>query len=801
MFKWLFREKAAKGAGQAPGVGTSPPPVTTTGSAGTLQELMGVALRHHQAGNLQQAGAIYDQILATDPGNSDALHLLGVVAYQTGRYDEAADLISRALARNAAYAPAHNNLGNVYRAQRKNDQALACFRKAVALDPNYLDAHVSQGALLRSIGMRTEALSCYQRARSLNPDLPITHLNLGGLLEEMGKTDEAIDAYRQALVLKPDFPQAQFGLGNSLKGLGRLDEAVACYRRTIELLPDFHAAYTNLGNALNEQGKPAEAIASYERALALKPDLFDARFNLGNVLKDGGRLDEAIACYRNALELKPDFAEAHYFLGNALREQDRTAEVAECYRRALALAPEYAEARWALTMSQLPAVCDVDTEPEACRAVFSLELERLENWFDSARIALGHRAVGVQQPFCLAYTEQDNRDLMRRYGNLCCRIMRDWYQREGLSVPGASRPDGVIRVGVVSQYFLDHSVWNAIVKGWFLHLDRSRFSLHAFYVGTAEDRETQFARRHASRFEQGPKGLESWVESIVGRQLDVLIYPEIGMDPMTLRLASLRLAPVQIAAWGHPETTGLATIDYYLSAEDMEPPEGRSNYTERLVTLPHLGCCYQPAVVEAVAPDLLRLGLDPQSPLLLCCGVPFKYAPEHDWLLTEIATRLGRCQFVFFTYRLDKLSMKLARRLETTFARRELDFHRHVKFIPWQNSAGYHGLLKRADVFLDTVGFSGFNTAMQALECGLPVVTREGRFLRGRLASGILRRMGLPELVTKTSEDYVDLAVRLAQDAEFSMRIRGRIDSSRDVLVGDIAPIRAMEEFLAGLNS
>ena len=82
----------------------------------------------------------------------------------------------------------------------------------------------------------------------------------------------------------------------------------------------------------------------------------------------------------------------------------------------------------ALTTSQLPAFYDVDTEPEACRAAFSLELERLENWFDSARIALGHRAVGVQQPFCLAYTEQDNRDLMRRYGNLCCRIMRDWHE-------------------------------------------------------------------------------------------------------------------------------------------------------------------------------------------------------------------------------------------------------------------------------------------------------------------------------------------------------------------------------------
>ena len=797
MFGWLFREKAAKGASSAPSGGTPATPALAVGSGSTLQEAMGTALRHHHAGSLQQADAIYRQVLAADPRNFDALHLLGVLAYQCERYDEAADLISHALSQNPSYAPAHNNMGNVFRAQGKGEQALACFGKAVVLDPDYLDAYINQGALLRSLGKLTEALSCYERVRSLNPELPSAHLNLGSLLEELGKPDAAIASYRQALALKADFAEALFNLGNVLRRQGRLNEAVECYRRTIALQAGFHAAFANLGNALNEQGKPAEAIAAYEQALALKPDFIDARFNLGNVLKDKGRLDEAIACYRRAIELRPDFAEAYYYLGNALRDQDRTEEVLECYRRALALRPEYAEARWAFTMSQLAAVCDVDADVAAHRASFSLELGRLESWFDPTRIADAHRAVGVLQPFCLAYSEQDNRDLLNRYGNLCCRIMGDWFQREGLSVPGKSRDGGLIRVGVVSQYFLNHSVWNAIVRGWLQHLDRGRFSLHLFNLGSKEDSETAFAKTHASHFEQGPKGLRQWVEAIIGQQPEVLIYPEIGMDPMTLRLASLRLAPIQVATWGHPETSGLATVDYYLSAEDMEPPGAKASYTEQLITLPHLGCCYQPAGVEAVAPDLLRLGLDPHSPLLLCCGVPFKYAPEHDWLLTEIATRLGRCQLVFFTYRLDKLSMKLARRLEAAFVKRGLEFHRHVKFIPWQNSASYYGLLKRADVFLDTVGFSGFNTAIQALECGLPVVTREGRFLRGRLASGILRRMGLPELVTITSEDYVDLAVRLAQDAEFSGKIRGQIAASRDVLFGDTAPIRAMEEFLA----
>jgi predicted O-linked N-acetylglucosamine transferase (SPINDLY family) len=104
--------------------------------------------------------------------------------------------------------------------------------------------------------------------------------------------------------------------------------------------------------------------------------------------------------------------------------------------------------------------------------------------------------------------------------------------------------------------------------------------------------------------------------------------------------------------------------------------------------------------------------------------------------------------------------------------------------------------MKCADAYLDTIGFSGFNTAMQAVECGLPIVAREGRFMRGRLASGILKRMGLSELVATSEEDYIAIAVRLAQDAEYRRRMRERIVKTRHILFGDLAPVRALEEFL-----
>jgi predicted O-linked N-acetylglucosamine transferase (SPINDLY family) len=105
--------------------------------------------------------------------------------------------------------------------------------------------------------------------------------------------------------------------------------------------------------------------------------------------------------------------------------------------------------------------------------------------------------------------------------------------------------------------------------------------------------------------------------------------------------------------------------------------------------------------------------------------------------------------------------------------------------------------MQRADVFLDTIGFSGFNTALQAIQCSLPVVTLQGRFLRGRLASGILRRMGLSELVAQDEDQYVALAARLVRDRDYREEMRRRIEANRHLLFEDVAPVRALEDFLA----
>jgi protein O-GlcNAc transferase len=642
-------------------------------------------------------------------------------------------------------------------------------------------------------GRLDEAIACYRRAIELKPELPEAHANLGAALKEQGRLDEAVGCYRRAIELRPELPEAHANLGAALQEQGWLDDAIVCCRRAIALKPDFPLAHNNLGTVLMEQRRLDEAIDCYRRAIDLNPNFQNALTNLGTALQEQGLLDEAVGYYHRAIDVNPDLPSPHYFLGLLYDRLGEREGALACYRRALALKPDYAEARWAFAMNQIIPVYSVDEDPEDLRLEFAKELAELDRWFGSGT-SDGFKAVANPHPFYLAYQEADNKALLARYGGLCQRLMTDWHQQQNFDAIQASS-DGPIKLGIVSGHIFLHSVWTALIKGWMLHLDRSKFEVHVFYVGTVQDTETALARSLSASFVEGVHTLSQWTEEILGRSIEILVYPEIGMDRTTAKLANLRLAPVQAATWGHPETSGLPTIDYYISATGLEPEEADKHYTEKLIKLPHLGCCVQSTAITPVTPDLPSLGVASDVPLLLCPGTPYKYAPQYDCVIIEIARRVERCNLVFFVSPGTKhLSEKLKERLRQKFKNAGLEFDKFVRFVPVLGRGEFYGLMGRANVFLDTIGFSGFNTAMQAVDCGLPIVTKEGRFLRGRFASGILQVIGLSDLVTHSEEEYISLAVKLAHDDNYRQQIKGRMHNSL-LLYDDLEPLRALEDF------
>jgi predicted O-linked N-acetylglucosamine transferase (SPINDLY family) len=317
-----------------------------------------------------------------------------------------------------------------------------------------------------------------------------------------------------------------------------------------------------------------------------------------------------------------------------------------------------------------------------------------------------------------------------------------------------------------------------------------------FHLSAREDAATALARRSADRFEAGPRNLPDWARTIRDAKLDALLYPELGMSRPALALASLRLAPRQLAAWGHPETSGLSTVDAFVSAEALEPPDAEDHYRERLLRLPHLGVWLEPPAAEPATADLGRLGIRQESPWFVCPGTPWKYDPVHDPVWVEIARRVPDSTLVFFEYERPALSVRLRRRLEARFAAAGLDAARQLRWIPWQSRPVFRELLRHATGYLDTLGFSGFNTLMWAVDAGLPCVALEGRFLRGRLGSGILRHLELHELVAGDVAAYVEIAVRLGIDPAYRSAVGARLRSAAPRAYADVGAIRALERCL-----
>ena len=294
-----------------------------SGGVARANQIAEVAWRHHQAGRLAEAKAIYQQILRSNPRHGPCLQLLGMLCYQEGRPDLAIDHFTKAIAENPSLPVLHSHLGEAYRALGRFDEAIAACERALKVQRVMPDALNTLGAALYAEGRIDEAAKTLRRAIEFKPDLVEAHANLGNVLRAQRNYDAAAAAYERALRIQPGFTGALVGLGNTLQAQNRSDEAVACYRRALEANAKDPMAWTNLGIALRSLGRTDEAVESFQEAVRLRPDVAGALQNLGMALIVQGKVEEAVACYRKASTIKRGLPQAQSgpTAGRAVRER------------------------------------------------------------------------------------------------------------------------------------------------------------------------------------------------------------------------------------------------------------------------------------------------------------------------------------------------------------------------------------------------------------------------------------------------------------------------------------------------
>jgi tetratricopeptide (TPR) repeat protein len=259
----------------------------------------------YRRGEFERAAQGGEAVLAGDPRQSDALHLVGLVALRRGEPRRAAELLGQATAVRPAEARYHASLAEAWSALGQLDRAIDCCKTAHRLEPGRPDYHYNLGLLLMSRGDLDAAITHLNEAIALKPDFAWAHNNLGNALLLKGEKAAALDHLRQAVRLEPGSAQAHNNLGSALLNLGKLDDALAHCQAAVRLRPDFAGGHNNLGHVFYAQGRLEESGASYRTAIRLQPDLVAAHAGLGRVLEEQGELGLAIASLREALRHNP----------------------------------------------------------------------------------------------------------------------------------------------------------------------------------------------------------------------------------------------------------------------------------------------------------------------------------------------------------------------------------------------------------------------------------------------------------------------------------------------------------------
>lgn len=479
--------------------------------------------------------------------------------------------------------------------------------------------------------------------------------------------------------------------------------------------------------AAERLSRSARAIELLERAMANKPDFEPARRNLSTLLALNGET----AAARKQMD--------------AIVRAAPTA--AARLRRALMLAPVYQS----------------DAEIVEARLALSRALEEL---LAEPQLDLGepNHEVGLTA-FLLAYHGRNDVELLTKLAQ----TVRRGYRRARTACHAGGR-GAKIRIGILSSFFHNHSVART-TYGLIRDLPRASFEVQVFAIAPRADEWAATIRGSADHYLALPDDLERIRQVIEAAGLDMLLFADIGMHPTTYFLAFWRLAPIQLTTWGHSDTSGIDTVDYYVSGETVEVPEADAHYSETLIRLPgYFMPRYQRPLLAGPRPPRATLGLPSQAHLYLCPQTLIKLHPDFDSALKAILERDPAAQILLMDTRA-QLTQQIRRRFAATLGR--LDGR--VRFLPPMPNDRFLQVVAAADVILDPFYFGGCNSTCEALSLATPVVAMPGPFLRGNFTLGLYREIGIDSCIAGSAKDFVQIAVHLGTDHEYRAHVSGEI--------------------------
>ena len=534
------------------------------------------------------------------------------------------------------------------------------------------------------------------------------------------------------------------------------DEALNFFKKAQKIRPDYNLINFNLGKALSEIGNDFEAIKYYKIAIRLDKNHLGSWLNLAKSLYQLKRYDEALIHCDQAIKLKPDFAEAYVSKGvifDSLKSYD---EALICYDHALKLKPDY-EYLFGMLMHAKMILCNWQDFKVNVKSLSLLINENKRSTSPFAIIALID-SLSIQRKSSEIWTK-DKHPFRSLFGP----VSKPRHRKK-------------IKIGYYSADFREHAVTHILTEVIESH-DKNQFELFGFYFGPPDS--SKMHKRIAAAFNQ-------FIDVRLKSDKDIaLISREIGIDIAVdltgltnlsrTDIFSYRAAPIQVNYLGYPGTMAAEYIDYIIADRTLIPVESQKHYSEKIVYLPNsylINSSKREIAKKIFTKEEFNL---PKERFVFCCfNSSYKITPDtfDGWMRILKAVK-GSVLWLLQDNRTTILNLLKEAQV------RGIDSNRLI-FVKKINPFSEHlARYQLADLFLDTLPYNAHVTASDALWAGLPVLTCIGDSFASRVAASLLNTIELPELITRTKEQYEAKAIELGNNPEKLTAIKNKLERNR----------------------
>ncbi len=610
---------------------------------------------------------------------------------------------------------------------------------------------------------------------------------------EQDNLGEAAKLYNVILSRDPANLEAAERLGVIMARTKNLVVAEQLFRHQIKYHPNDAAGYSNLSNALKEQNKIPEAIEAIQKAIELDGKNIIYYLNFAGMCLNIGDVTNAIKYYKEALKLEPNSIP----ILSALTDLTSVISPVETYEYMKKFNAVFPQDTLKIGLKTfVPIFYESQTEIDEFRQQLDKNLDKLLkqelhiNIEDTRRI--------YDNTFYLAYHNRNNRDFKSKLAQIYAKAIPDLLHTAPHIKNYKHEKGKKIKLGIISSFFYRHPV-SRCFGGFIIELCKDeRFEVHILYIPVAinpikakQDEHFQWVTSEAHEVHMLSEKYFETRKEIENLELDAMLYLDIGMYWLTYLLSFSRLAPVQMLVAGHPDTSGVPTMDYFFIGNDMEAPGAEDHYTEKMVRLKNITNYFETQKLPEKFKTRAELGLPEDKTIYYCPMKNHKIHSDFDFALRAILEK-DENAVILLPSDSGKISEMALNRMRRNIGK----LTQRIIYHPWASNVEFMSYLKTADVVIDTFYFGSGTTLVALFTVDAPLVVLPGTNTGGRVAYASYKTMGIDELIAKDKDDFVNLAVKTANDKEFRAKVVQKIHEKKHVLFDNPAAAHEMADFI-----